>query len=165
MTTHSPVALRELSARQLVVLRDGDDKHDPLNVGADPGIPGVIRLHPEAFLATSVMVCEGASEVGLVRGLDQYCSTNGDISIFACGVALVDVNGERNLLKVGEAFQSLRYRVGIRRDDDVQPDALKEKTFAELGGVVICVAARAQVGGGAVSQSVARRRRRNARTG
>jgi putative ATP-dependent endonuclease of the OLD family len=137
MTTHSPVALRELSARQLVVLRDGGDKHDPLNVGADPDIQGVIRLYPEAFLATSVVVCEGASEVGLVRGLDQYRSTSGDVSIFACGVALVDVNGERNLLKVGEAFQSLRYRVGILRDDDVQPEALKEEAFAGVGGVVI----------------------------
>jgi hypothetical protein len=136
MTTHSPVVLRELLASQLVVLRDTGGQHEPLSVGVDPDIQGVVRLHPEAFLATSVAVCEGASEVGLVRGLDQHRSANGDASVFACGVALVDVKGEKNLLKVAEAFSSLRYRVAILRDDDVKPNMVKEKAFADAGGLV-----------------------------
>ena len=135
MTTHSPVVLRELSADQLMVLREVDGKHDSLPV--DPEIQGTIRTHPEAFLATSVLVCEGASEVGLVRGLDQFWVEHKEPSIFACGVALVNAGGEKNLIKVSSAFQSLGYRVAILRDDDVPPDADGEKALADAGGLVV----------------------------
>ena len=135
MTTHSPVVLRELSADQLMVLREVDGKHDSLPV--DPEIQGTIRTHPEAFLATSVLVCEGASEVGLVRGLDQFWVEHKKPSIFACGVALVNAGGEKNLIKVSSAFQSLGYRVAILRDDDVPPDADGEKALADAGGLVV----------------------------
>lgn len=135
MTTHSPVVLRELSADQLMVVRETCSQHDALPV--DPNIQGTIRIHPEAFLATSVLVCEGASEVGLVRGLDQYWVEHGEPSIFASGVALVDAGGEKKLIKVAGAFQSLAYRVAILRDDDVPPDAAGEKALIDAGGLVV----------------------------
>src|SRR5947208_16326079 len=37
-----------------------------------------------AFLAPSVLACEGASEVGLMRGLDQFRTAEGKESISAC---------------------------------------------------------------------------------
>lgn len=135
MTTHSPVVLRELSADQLMVVRETGSQHEALSV--DPNIQGTIRIHPEAFLATSVLVCEGASEVGLVRGLDQYWVERGESSLFASGVALVDAGGEKNLIKVADAFQSLAYRVAILRDDDVPPDAAGEKALTDAGGLVV----------------------------
>ena len=125
-----------MSADQLVVLREMNGGHAPLHIGSDRDIQGTIRLHPDAFLATSVLVCEGASEVGLVRGLDQYRTTQGRPSIFACGVALVDAGGEKKLLKVANTFLTLRYRVAILRDDDVPPDAVGEKSFADGGARV-----------------------------
>jgi hypothetical protein len=72
MTTHSPVALRELFGDQLFVVRPGEYKHEVLTVGIDDDIQSTIRLFPDTFLAASVIVGEGASEVSLVRGLDQY---------------------------------------------------------------------------------------------
>jgi hypothetical protein len=72
ITTHSPVALRELSGNQLFVMRQVGTMHEAREVGAGDGVQGTIRLFPEAFLATSVAVCEGASEVGMVRGVDQF---------------------------------------------------------------------------------------------
>lgn len=136
MTTHSPVALRELAGSQLMVLRETDGGHEAWTVGTDDDIQGAIRLYPEAFLATSVIVCEGASEVGIVRGLDQHQSANGNTSVSAGGVALVDGKGEDKLLKIAGAFRILRYRVAIFRDDDVKPDPLKEKAFSDAGGTV-----------------------------
>lgn len=137
LTTHSPVALRELSASQLIVLREADGTHVPILVGDIPEIQGTIRSHPDAFLARSVLICEGASEVGLIRGIDQYYSTQGAASIFASGVSLVDAGGESKLLKAAEAFKSLGYRVAILRDDDVQPDATSERAFVASGGLVV----------------------------
>ncbi|MCV4753977.1 ATP-dependent endonuclease, partial [Escherichia coli] len=72
MTTHCPVALRELSGSQLFVLRRLPEDHEVLNIGTSDGVQSTIRLYPDAFLAPSVTICEGASEVGLIRGLDQY---------------------------------------------------------------------------------------------
>lgn len=61
MTTHSPVALRELAGSQLFVTRPASEKHDVLIVGTSNDIQSTIRLYPDAFLASSVVVCEGAS--------------------------------------------------------------------------------------------------------
>ena len=51
------------------------------------------RMHPDAFFAKSVLLCEGASEVGLARGIDQHRSAAGKVPLTANGVALVDCGG------------------------------------------------------------------------
>lgn len=93
MTTHSPIALRELSADQLFVVRESPEGHELLNAGRVGSVQSTIRLYPDAFLAPSVIVCEGASEVGLIRGLDQFRTANGRDAITALGTALVDCGG------------------------------------------------------------------------
>ena len=123
MTTHSPVALQELAGSQLFVTRPSAGKHDVLAVGAADDIQSTIRLYPDAFLALSVIVCEGASEVGLVRGLDQYRTANGDRAIFSRGTALVDCGGgdADRPFKRAAALRALGYRVAVVRDDDQKP--------------------------------------------
>ena len=61
MTTHSPVALCELSGNQLFVVRRRDDGHKAFMAGADNEVQSTLRLFPDAFLAGTVIVCEGAS--------------------------------------------------------------------------------------------------------
>ena len=136
MTTHSPVALRELSGSQLFITRSAGNKHEVLPVGTTDTIQSTIRLFPDAFLASSVIVCEGASEVGLVRGLDQFRTANDFESIAAQGIALVDCRGgdpERPFARA-TAFHALRYRVAVVRDDDKQPTAAVEAAFIANGG-------------------------------
>jgi len=138
MTTHSPIALRELSGNQLVILRETNGKHVATNVGTEDDVQSAIRLYPDAFLATSVLVCEGASEVGLIRGLDQHDASSGEMSVSACGVALVDCGGGEadKPFKRASAFRRLGYRVAALRDDDKQPSEEVEKAFTDQGGVV-----------------------------
>lgn len=138
MTTHSPIALRELSGNQLIVLRETDVKHVATNVGTEDDVQSAIRLYPDAFLATSVLVCEGASEVGLIRGLDQHRAASGETSVSACGVALVDCGGGEadKPFKRASAFLRLGYRVGVLRDDDKQPSEGVERAFTDQGGTV-----------------------------
>jgi putative ATP-dependent endonuclease of OLD family len=138
MTTHSPVALRELSGSQLVVLREIGERHQPLNVGNDDGIQSTLRIYPDAFLASAVIVCEGASEVGFIRGLDQHRIAQGGASISARGVALVDCGGgeaDKPFTRAA-AFQRLGYRVAVVRDHDKKPSADTEKTFVDAGGAL-----------------------------
>ena len=49
ITTHSPVALRELRGDQLFVLRKSAGRHSAAAVGNDNATQGTIRLYPEAF--------------------------------------------------------------------------------------------------------------------
>lgn len=138
MTTHSPVALRELSGDQLFVLRETGGQHTVMIVGTDDGIQGTIRVYPDAFLAPSVLVCEGASEVGLMRGLDQHFTALGKTSLSARGIALVDCGGggADRPFERATAFHKLGYRVAVLRDDDKKPTASIEKTFTDAGNAV-----------------------------
>jgi len=139
MTTQSPVALRELAGSQLFVTRPAADKHEVLTIGTADDIQSTIRLYPDAFLAPSVVVCEGASEVGLVRGLDQYRTANGHNAITAQGTALVDCGGgdADRPFKRATAFRALGYRAAVVRDDDKKPTAGVEAAFTADGGKVV----------------------------
>ena len=133
MTTHSPVAIRELAAEQLFVLRRRGDQHYALAVGGSGDVQGTIRRYPDALLATTVFVCEGASEVGLMRGIDQFRTAQGHPPIAAYGCTLVDGGGSE-LFARALAFQALGYRVAAMRDSDVHPTPELEAKFAAAGG-------------------------------
>jgi putative ATP-dependent endonuclease of OLD family len=137
MTTHSAVALRELSGKQLYVTRRRPTQHDVIEVGDEDGVQGAIRAFPEAFLAPNVIICEGASEVGLIRGLDQFRVGHELPSISAQGTALVDGGGASRIYERNDAFAALGYRTAILRDDDLQPDPPKEAAFIGAGGKVV----------------------------
>ena len=139
MTTHSPVVLRELSGHQLFVVRAAADKHEVRAVGTADDIQGTIRLYPDAFLAVSVIVCEGASEVGFLRGLDQYRTANGYKSSTAEGASLVDCGGgdaDRPFRRAA-AFHALGYRTAILRDNDIKPTPGLEAAFIADGGKLV----------------------------
>ncbi len=139
MTTHSPIAIRELAGNQLFVLRPAGDKHEVQAVGTADLIQSTIRLYPDAFLAPSVIVCEGASEVGLVRGLDQYRTASDHGAIAAQGVALVDSGGGNpdRPFKRATAFRALGYRAAVLRDDDKKPTEDVEAAFIAGGGKAV----------------------------
>jgi hypothetical protein len=131
------VALKELSGDQLFILRRVDLEHKACKVSTNNDMQGTIRCYPEAFLAKSVIVCEGASEIGLLRGLDLFRIDQGEESLAALGVALVDANGVCKLYTRASAFQSLGYRVMVLRDDDAKPKPDEEEKFKEKGGTVV----------------------------
>lgn len=129
VTSHSPIVLRELEASQLFRIRQEKNVHEVINADQDDGSQGTLRSFPEAFLAKSVILCEGASEVGFIRGLDQYFVSKGVPSIAACGASLVDCGGVSKIYNPAPTLQSLYYRVAAFRDDDVSPDQAAEEEF------------------------------------
>jgi putative ATP-dependent endonuclease of OLD family len=135
ITTHSPAAVRELNGNQLYVVRKVGDEHFAKLVGTANDIRGTIRMFPEALLAPSIIVCEGATEVGLLRGLDQYRTAEGETALTALGVGLVD-GGGNNTFRRANAFRSLGYRTAVLRDSDVAIAPLAETRFREHGGTV-----------------------------
>lgn len=120
MTTHSPVTLRELAGNQLFVVRQYAGIHMAICAGTDDGIQGTLRKAAEAFLSKSVIVCEGASEVGFARGMDQWWVHCGATSFLAHGGSYVDSGGGSpdQCFTRGEAFLKLGYRVLVFVDAD-----------------------------------------------
>jgi putative ATP-dependent endonuclease of OLD family len=92
-------------------------------------------MYPEALLAPSVLVCEGATEVGLMRGLDQFRIATGKRAITARGIGLVD-GGGTNTFRRANAFLSLGYRTAVLRDSDAAVTPQLERAFADGGGTV-----------------------------
>lgn len=136
MTTHSPVVVRELSGDQLHIVRSAPDKKESRWVGTNDDIQAAIRSYPEAFFARTVLVCEGASEIGLIRGIDQFLTVKGSPSLQASGVSYVDVGGgdaDRAFIRAG-VFQRLGYRVAVLQDNDKKPTADAVKKFVDAGG-------------------------------
>lgn len=137
LTTHSPVAIRELSGSQITVVRNMGARHDARLVGTTDEIQGTIRVHPDALLARKIAVCEGASEVGLLRGIDQFNVANGYASLLSVGAALLDANGVTNIYQRLMPLASLGYAVAAFRDDDVQPDQTTELAYLQGGGKLV----------------------------
>lgn len=134
-TSHSPTTVTELSAHQLHIVRRNGGHHIVTRASDAGDVQGTIRAHAHALLATSIVVCEGGSEIGLIRGLDQHFTATGKISLAACGAALVNGNGDETFSRAN-ALQSLGYRVAILRDSDKPPPVLAEATFIAGGGKV-----------------------------
>ncbi len=68
ITTHSRDVLVELSAENIFLSKNGSDKL----VVFDEGFQGCLRRNPEAFFAKKILVCEGATEVGIARTIDHH---------------------------------------------------------------------------------------------
>lgn len=140
MTTHSPVTLRELAANQLFVVRQRNGVHTAICAGSYDGIQGTLRKAAEAFLSKSVIVCEGASEIGFARGMDQWWVQSGSTSFLANGGSYVNAEGgtpDQCFLRA-EAFLKLGYRVLVFIDADkpVENAGLIER-FIAAGGQYI----------------------------
>ena len=134
-STHSPITIQELDATQLYIVRPGNKCHTIKRVCEVATAQGTVRHSPHALLAPSILVCEGGSEVGLIRGLDQYFTNLRDqISAFAHGLALVDAEGGGRVHKRAQPLLDLGYRVAILRDSDVQVDENEEAAFASSDG-------------------------------
>lgn len=139
MTTHSPVALRELSGLQLHMLREDGAKHVAQLVGDSNEVQSTLRNDPEAFLARTVIVCEGNSEIGLIRGFDLYFSKNNNVSLQAAGVAFVNANGGSpdKCLYRAMAIRQLGYRVIAFIDNDKPATVTEVDKFQKMGGFLV----------------------------
>lgn len=140
VTTHSPIVVRELSAKQLYVVRQTDRGMVRLRhaVEASGNVQGALRAIPEAFLSRTVLLCEGQTEVGMMRGLDLYRVEKQESPLAAQGVAIVsyDGGGRNRCLEYGNTLIDLGYYVGILRDDDKPPCPQREASFIRAGGKV-----------------------------
>lgn len=150
-TTHSPTVLRELDFGELNVVHTEDGKISVRNAAEKSAgafnIQGTLRLHADSFLGPKVIVCEGATEVGFVRGFDDYYVNQCQESLSYFGVSYLNASGGSKVRGRAEAMHALGYQVAVFVDSDAplhfgtkDSDALENKGINVVmweGGVAI----------------------------
>lgn len=142
LTTHSPVVLRELTVNELHVVHNTDGVVQIISAAKegleDLEVQGKIRSSTEAFLAKKVVVCEGATEVGFLRGFDDFQMEGKKDPFSFHGVALLDAKGGSKVKALAKAFKSLGYDVSVLADGDAE-DQFSPKDERELAALKIPV--------------------------
>lgn len=135
LTTHSAVAVVELSADDLAIARHGPTE---VNLRApSQELQDVVRRAPDAFLARSIIVCEGKTEVGLLRTMKlQWRTNHGDAPVEHHGVTLVDGGGSC-APRVATELAKLGYRTLLFRDSDRALSADESRAAAEANVTVV----------------------------
>ena len=136
LTTHSPMVLRELTVQDLHIVHSKGGVVTIVSA-AEKGleeheVQGKIRSSAEAFLAKKVVVCEGATEVGFLRGFDDHQLENGKDPLSYHGVALLDAKGASKVKGMAIAFKKLGYNVSVLADGDAE----KQFSTADAVGLV-----------------------------
>lgn len=125
VTTHSPIAVGQLRVEHLRIVRT--DANGTRVLAPSEDIQGSIITHAEAFLSKKVIVCEGATELGLLLGLDAGWSKSSD-PMAVRGVALTDAKGADQVAGVALDFRKMEYETAVLADSDVP----LKRTPAEL---------------------------------
>ncbi|PKV47910.1 putative ATP-dependent endonuclease of OLD family [Janthinobacterium sp. 61] len=135
LTTHSPVVLRELTISELYVVHSKAGVVKIISASSDSlkehEVQGKIRSSAEAFLAKKVVVCEGATEVGFLRGFDDYQVGMGGDPFSYHGIALLNAGGGSKVKAMAKAFHSLCYQACVFADADAD-DQFSPADKAEL---------------------------------
>ena len=122
MTTHSPVVIRELTATDIFTVRSSAGVTEVRSVAETAKDLDIAQNHlrrsPDAFLARRILVGEGRTEQGLLRGLDAWWSQKEKDSFALRGVIAVDGGGNTAAPVIAEHLLHLGYEVALLLDTD-----------------------------------------------
>lgn len=136
LTTHSAVAVHEMSSRNICVVRP-DDTGVTTVKPVPPDLRHTIAECPEALLAKKVIVCEGKTEYWLLPEIDRHWSEQHDAKPLAHeGVGIVDGIGEDAAAKRAMQFSKLGYTVAFFGDSDKKPTPSAQQ-MSEAGVEVV----------------------------
>lgn len=139
VTTHSPVAVEQLAASDLAVVRCTDDGVVSVHMlrKSSDDIQPMLRAKPSAFLARKVVLGEGRTEYGLLSSLvahwDSERLSENRPPAAALGVALVHGDGGQQTAQRAIKLIQVGYESAILVDCD-DPGASSAIAEAEAAG-------------------------------
>jgi putative ATP-dependent endonuclease of the OLD family len=141
MTTHSPVVIRELTAGDIFAVRSEAGKTKVRSVEATAKDIDTAQRHlrssPDAFLARRILVGEGRTEQGLLRGLDAWWSLKGRDSFALRGTIPIDGEGNTQAPVIAAHLLDLGYEVLLFVDSKPEPPANLVDEVTRKGGKVL----------------------------
>src|SRR5882724_12295910 len=139
MTTHSPVVIRELTTADIFAVRSVTGTTKVCSVAAAKDFDTVqahLRRSPDAFLARRVLVGEGRTEQGLLRGLDNWWTQQGQDSFALRGAIPIDGGGNPNAPVIAEHLLDLGYDALLLVDTDERVSRELINEVKQKGGKV-----------------------------
>nr|DAZ61846.1 MAG TPA: AAA domain protein [Caudoviricetes sp.] len=113
ITTHSSNVIKELPSGCLHIMRLGAKSLLPVGTN----MQGCVRANPEAFFAKKVLVCEGATEMGICRAINEFRIREKKVPAACLGIQFVDGGGDSMVSRVCN-FKSLGYDCCLFCDSD-----------------------------------------------
>lgn len=115
-TTHSEIAIVECKAEEIKIVRCDEGNVTILDIPVE--LSSFVRKYPEALLGRKVVVCEGDTEYGFCRALDNFWEESGGPSFSLIGIVPIDVGGRTQVGKCAMQFKELGYNVAVLADSD-----------------------------------------------
>jgi predicted ATP-dependent endonuclease of OLD family len=129
ITTHSCNVIEELSYKDIFLKINSSENL----VSFDESFQGCLRNNANAFFAKKIIVCEGATEVGICRSLDQHRINQLEKMNFSLlGIGLVDGTGA-NFVSYCQSFKSAGYDICAFCDSDDAAINIQKQELENLG--------------------------------
>lgn len=135
-TTHSRSAICECTVDELFIMneKNGVVSWFPISEqDISETVQSLIRTEPDAFLCKRIIVCEGKTEIGLLRAVDDYLfrSTNSRFAHYGVGMALG--GGGDKFFKLSKLLKKCGYDVCILMDSDISEEEKQKEEVERLG--------------------------------
>ncbi|MBI6884974.1 ATP-dependent nuclease [Pseudomonas putida] len=118
ITTHSEVVLSELKSDALFIMRRTREGDACIRSVPSDSFSRILKHAPRALFAKRILVCEGATELGLMLGLRElFRVRHADVPIEHLGVAIIDGSGAA-APGLAMALAGLGYSTALFRDSD-----------------------------------------------
>lgn len=135
LTTHSRDVVVETTFKNIYLMRKGADSLKLF----EEDLQGMLRTQPEAFFSQRIILCEGATEYGIVRALDSYLQEKTGRGLSIRSIANVDTKGGNSFYQYAIWFKSKGFDVITFNDDDNREiDETKQDAQAQEITMVIC---------------------------
>lgn len=137
MTTHSMSAVCECTVNEVCVCSNDNGElqlhrlNEKNEITAD--IQALLRSNPDAFLCKRVIVCEGKTEVGLLRAFDSYLVRKGVGRLAYYGVTAIPGGGGDNFFQLAQLLRECGYDVAILMDSDIPKEEAQKQQMREKG--------------------------------
>lgn len=141
ITTHSPVVLTECNVSELMTVhsKNGDTTVYAFGSG-DPVLyeqfQRQIRNDADAFLCKALIVCEGKTEIGFIKALDDYIAKSRGYRMAYKGIGTALGNGDTTLA-YADALKNSGYIVSVFIDSDKCELDTEKETRAIICGMNI----------------------------
>jgi putative ATP-dependent endonuclease of OLD family len=135
LTTHSREVITELGSQPLLfVIRNqlDDSIKTRLFSERDIDLQKTVRACPEAFFAKKVIVCEGATEIGICRAIDKWRGETAQSHMALLDCAYVDGTGSTIDVRIDEIEQS-GIQTSIFCDSDLPKINEKKAVWVKRG--------------------------------
>lgn len=128
MTTHSRDVIVELETSDIFIMKNNASEL----IVIESSLQGCIRKNPEAFFANRIIVCEGATEIGICRALNHFRTQNGKNNATFLGVRFADGTGS-NIIDYCEGFKISGFGVCLFCDSDDDGINSKKDNLKDAG--------------------------------